>query len=444
MTSFETDLAAHTTSMTRIMRAFWMSSVLVTASIGGWAVAAKVDSAVITSGTFAVQSNAQAVQHLEGGVVGAILVEDGAEVQEGQVLVRLDAARVLADLAILDRKLIDLAAERSRLDAERVDSPDLQPAETFPPSPATSAAAGTLALQAALASQRQLMLERRSTRMSQLSQLQERRSQAESLLAGLGDQLRATHEEMAQASADLADQRMLEGKGLIRRPVLRQSEREVSRLRGQIGELESRVASAKSQLAESDFKIAETTRSARSDILSQLQANDAKLSQAREERLAALDRMQRLEIRAPKSGLVNELAIHTVGGIVGPGQTIMSIVPTSDPLVVSARVKPDEIDQVHVGQDATVRISSFKMATPPELEGTVTGVSPDQVKDERSGQPYFSIRIAIAPGERDKLQGKALTPGLPAEVLVRGETRRVITYLTQPLTDKIGLAFREK
>lgn len=438
MTHFEADLAATTTSMTRLMRGFWLSSVLVTASLGGWAVAAKVDSAVVTGGTFVVQSNAQAVQHLEGGVIGAILVKDGELVQQGQVVARLDAAKVLADVAILDRRLIDLTAEKARLEAELADRPGL----TWPPMPSSASQAAALA--AAMASQEKLLKERRSTRASQLSQFEERKRQSEMLTTGLNDQIKAATEELAQATADLTDQRMLEQKGLIRRPILRQTEREVARLRGQIGELESRAASAKSQLAETEFKIQETRQSGQSETMGQLQATSAKLAEAQEERTTALDRLQRLDIRAPRTGLVNELAVHTVGGVIGAGQTLMTIVPNTDPLLVTARIKPDEIDQVRVGQPATVRINAFKLATPPELNGTVTGVSPDQVKDDRSGQTFFNVKVSIAPGERSKLEGKELTPGLPAEVLILGESRRVITYLTQPLTDKIGLAFREK
>ena len=204
------------------------------------------------------------------------------------------------------------------------------------------------------------------------------------------------------------------------------------------------IAQAKSQLAENAFKTAEVTKSGRSEILRQLQGVTEKLAEAEQSRMAALDRMGRLEIRAPRTGTVQELAIHTVGGIVGPGQTLMQIIPANDTLLVTAKISPTEIDQVHVGQHATVKISSFKMATPPELDGTVTGLSADKVVDERSGQAFFKVNISIAPGERSKLEGKELTPGLPAEVLILGESRRVITYLTEPLTDKIGLAFREK
>jgi HlyD family secretion protein len=439
MTEFEADLITNTSSIRSLMRWFIVSSVIVGGGVGGWAVAAKVDSAVVTTGTFVVQSSAQAVQHPEGGVVGAILVKDGELVRAGQVLVRLDAAKVIADTTILERKLIDLSAERARLDAERQDRATIQP-----PSLPVSLPDADVTLKRALAAQESIMSERRSTRSSQLSQLSERKTQIEMQVRGFGQRLKSLTEELAQASAELADFRMLEGKGLIRRPLLRQSERDVSRLRGEIGDTESRIAGARSQLIETEFKVAEITRNARSEVLRDLQAVTAKLAEIEEQRAAARDRLERLEIRAPRTGRVHELSTHTVGGVVGPGQKLMSIIPNTEPLLVSARIRPDEIDQVHVGQKATVRISSFKLPVVPELDGQVTSVSPDQVVDDNSGQAFFTVKIAIAPEEGSKLEGKELTAGLPAEVLIRGEARRVIAYLTQPLTEKVGLAFREK
>ena len=439
MTEFEADLITNTSSIRSLMRWFIVSSVIVGGGVGGWAVAAKVDSAVVTTGTFVVQSSAQAVQHPEGGVVGAILVKDGELVRAGQILVRLDAAKVIADTTILERKLIDLSAERARLDAERQDRATIQP-----PSLPVSLPDAEATLKRALAAQDSIMNERRSTRSSQLSQLVERKTQIEMQVRGFGQRLKSLTEELAQASAELADFRMLESKGLIRRPLLRQSERDVSRLRGEIGDTESRIAGARSQLIETEFKVAEITRNARSEVLRDLQAVTAKLAEIEEQRAAARDRLERLEIRAPRTGRVHELSTHTVGGVVGPGQKLMSIIPNTEPLLVSARIRPDEIDQVHVGQNATVRISSFKLPVVPELDGQVTSVSPDQVVDDNSGQAFFTVKIAIAPEEGSKLEGKELTAGLPAEVLIRGEARRVIAYLTQPLTDKVGLAFREK
>lgn len=439
MTEFDADLIETTSSLKRLMRSFMLSSALLAVGVGGWSVAAKVDSAVVTSGTFVVQSSAQAVQHLEGGVVGAILVKDGQKVEEGQVLVRLDTAKVIADSSILERKLVELAAEKARLEAER----DGAAAITAPASPVPGPLAQTQ-LDSALATQQTLMEERRSTRASQLSQLQEKKKQAETQIEGLGLQRQALDDQMTQASADLRDQTMLESKGLIRRPLLRQTEREVARLRGEIGDMEARLANAKSQLSETTFKIAEVTRTTRSEILTQLHNVTTQMAEAVQQRMATQDRLQRLDIRAPRAGIVHELAIHTVGGIVTAGQTLMSIIPTTEPLLVTAKVRPDEIDQVHAGQPATLRISSFKLPVAPELDGEVTNVSPDQVVEDKTGQAYFTVKIAVSPDQRDRLQGKELTPGLPTEVLIRGEARRVISYLTQPLTDKIGLAFREK
>jgi HlyD family secretion protein len=439
MTEFEADLIASTSSMRRMMRSFILCALIFGLGIGGWAVAAKIDSAVVTAGTFEVRSNAQAVQHPEGGVIGAILVRDGDLVREGQILARLDAAKVSADMAILDRKLIDLTAEKARLDAERLDLKIIEP-----PALPISGRQAAVAYEAVLAAQQGLMNERRSTRASQLSQLVERKRQIATQIDGLLVKQSALNEEMTQASEQLADYRMLDSKGLIRRPILRQTERDVSRLRGDLGDTDSRVASARSQLHETELKIGELTQNSRSQILTELQAATAKLSEVQEQRIAAMDRFERLEIRAPRTGVVYELAIHTVGGVVSPGQKLMSIIPNSDPLIVSAKIKPSDVDQVHVGQRATVRVSAFKLPTTPELEGEVINVSPDRSVDGRSGESFFNVTVALEPGEQHKIAGKELTPGLPAEVLIRGEARRVIAYLVQPLADRLAVTFREE
>ncbi|WP_181708254.1 HlyD family type I secretion periplasmic adaptor subunit [Chthonobacter rhizosphaerae] len=439
MTDFEEDLVHTRSSMRHLMRWFLASSFLVLGGVGGWSAVAEVDSAVVTAGSFMPQSNAQAVQHLEGGVVGAILVREGDQVEAGQVLVRLDAAKVIAETSIEERRLVSLIAEKARLEAERAGWNLIR----RPDRPLGSAAAED-ALRVALAAEQAILTERLFSRESQLSQLLERKRQIEMQIDGLTQRIRAIREEYEQAAAELEDRRFLDRKGLIRRPVLRQSERDVSRLRGDIGDTEARIAGAKSQLTETELKIAEHARAAHSEILTRLHDVEARLAETDEQATAARDRLSRLEIRAPRTGRVHQLAVHTVGGVVTPGQTLMSIIPSDEPLVVSARIAPGEVDQVRIGQDATVRIASFHLPEAPELDGTVASVSPDQVVDSRSGQAFFEIKVAVAPGERAKLGGYDLTPGLPAEVFVRGESRRVITYLTRPLTEKLELAFREE
>jgi HlyD family secretion protein len=255
---------------------------------------------------------------------------------------------------------------------------------------------------------------------------------------------KALDEELKQTKADLADQRRLDELRLIRRPVLRQTEREVSRLEGEIGDSDARIASARSQLEEAEQRISEVSRQFRSEVLSRMQTVSSQLAEVAYQYVTARDRIDRLEIRAPRTGYVHELAVHTLGGTIAPGQKLMSIIPSEESLLVIAKVRPNDIDQVFVGQPATVRISSFKMAITPELDGKVLSVSPDRVAEDKIGSGYYAAKITIAPGERSKLEGKELVPGLPAEVLIRGEARRVIAYLTQPLTDKLGVALREK
>jgi HlyD family secretion protein len=393
----------------------------------------------VGEGTFAVPSSAQAVQHLEGGLVGAILVKDGDLVREGQLIARLDAAKATSDLNILRHKIIDLAAEQARLQAEHDDRTDVTP--PILPVPLDHPDAD---LDASLASQRILFVKRRSARQSQLSQLGERKLQIETQIVGLNALRKAHDGELNQARADLADQTRLDALRLIRRPLLRQTEREVSRLQGEIGDTDARIASARSQLAETEQRISEVLGQIGSEILSRMQTVSSQLAEAAYQYATARDRMDRLEIRAPRTGYVHELAVHTLGGTIAPGQTLMSIIPSEESLLVIARIRPDDIDQVFVGQPATVRISAFKMPVTPELDGKVLSVSPDRVTDDKIGSGYYVAKITISVGERSKLEGKELVPGLPAEVLIRGEPRRVIAYLTQPLTDKLEVALREK
>lgn len=435
---FETGLEDSAEGIRRLRK--WFVGVLGTLfiGIGGWSVLAQIDSAVVSEGTITVRSSAQAVQHLEGGVIGAVLVGEGDEVAQGQVLVRLDGAQVSAELAILERQRVDFAVERARLVAERdgltnIEQPDLPnvPIEL------------TSALRTGLALQQTLLTARMSAKESRISQLSQRLNQVENEVAGL-ERLRAARvEEKARIGEELEALETLDAKRLIAKPRLRAVQREAARIEGDIGDIDARIASAQSQTVETRLRIEEIERGARSEVLDRLAAVDAQIAETEERRAAALDRQTRLEIRAPRAGIVHELIANTIGGVAAPRETLMSIIPLDDPLIVSARINVTEIDQVHVGQRATVQVSAFDQRTSPELEGAVTGVSPDQIEDERTGQRYYSVKVALNDGETEKLGGQRLTPGMPATVLIRGEARAVITYLTQPLTDQIALAFRE-
>lgn len=438
MDAFDQSIADSAEGMRRLRRWFLGISATLVLGIGGWSATASIDSAVVSQGTFAVRSSAQTVQHPEGGVIGALLVEEGAEVAKGQVLARLDGAQALAELGIIERQRLDLAVERARLVAERdglstLAAPRL---EGLPP------ALGS-ALRTGLALQQTLLTARQSARESRISQLGQRLRQVENEINGLRRLRRARVEESARIGEELEALETLDAKRLIAKSRLRAVQREAARIEGDIGDIDARIASAQSQTVETELRIEEIERGARSEVLDRLATIDAQSAETEERRAAALDRQKRLDIRAPRAGIVHELAAHTIGGVVAPRETIMSIIPLDEPLIVSARIRTTDVDQVQVGQRATVTAAALSARDTPELEGEVVGVSPDQSEDERTGEQYYSVRVALAPGEMAKLGGQRLTPGMPATVLIRGEARRVITYLTQPLSDQFALAFRE-
>jgi HlyD family secretion protein len=439
MSAFELDLAVTQASMRRLIRVFSITIIVLVFGVGGWAVASRIESAVIANGNFVVQSNGQAVQHLKGGIVGEILVAEGDRVKKGQVVMRLDAAQVHAQLGIVRRQIIDFSAERARLIAER----DLQPTLRRPRI-VNGNEKDAQAMHAAITLQQTLLTARLSAFESQMQQLNEQKTQTNSAIEGLVGLQQARKDELEQLDGDLDAFNRLDKKRLVRRSVLRQARRQVSRARGDILDIASRLATKRSKLSEIEFRIREATRKRRSEILDKLQEIESNLATAYEKYHAAKDQMTRLDIRAPSAGIVHELKAHTVGGVIKPGEAVMTIVPNDDPLLVVARIRPGEVDQVAAGQKAAVRISAFKRQKSPELDGEVINVAADRSLDERSGQTFFEVKIKVLPGQEEKLGDKKLTAGLPAEVFIKGEPRRVITYLTQPLTDQIGLAFREE
>jgi len=292
--------------------------------------------------------------------------------------------------------------------------------------------------------QQTLLSAKVSATRSQLSQLAERYRQTKEQILGFRRVRRARVVELEQARGNLSARRELDRKRLVRKSVLRQTISQVARAKGGIGDIDAKISGAKSRLAETKFKIAEIERTERSKVLDQLKVNRSQLQEAREKYLAANARTQSLEIRSPRGGLVHEVQIHTVGGMIKPGQTLMSVIPQDELLVVSAKIQTHEIDQVFIGQPAVVKIDAFKQRITPELDAILTGVSPDESTDEKTGLSFFSAKVAIKPSEISKLNGKQLTPGLPAEVFIKGKKRTVITYLTQPLLDQMALTFREE
>mgnify|MGYP000143527189 CR=1 FL=1 len=353
---------------------------LVVGGLGGWMGAAVIDGAVISSGRLVVESSVKKVQHPSGGVVGELLVREGERVRAGQVLLRLDATQTRANLAIIVHAIDELTAKRARLEAEK----DSAATPDFPQE--LSARMNDPQVARIVSGERRLFELRRSSREGEKSQLQERLHQLRDEINGLTQQADAKSQEISLIQNELEGVRKLWDKQLIQINRLTSLEREAARLKGERGQLIASVAQAKGRIAEVELQIIHIDQNLRSEVGTQLAEIRGKLAELTERKVAAEDQLRRIEISAPQNGTVHQLAVHTVGGVIAPGEAIMLIVPKDDKLIVEAQVAPADIDQVHPDQPATLRLSAFSMRQTPELSGVVDLVSADLNQDERTGK----------------------------------------------------------
>lgn len=406
--------------------------------MGGWAATTEFSGAVIASAHVVVDSNLKKVQHPTGGVVGELLVRDGDPVKVGDLLVRLDDTVTRANLAIVTKNLDEFSARQARLEAERdgadavVFPDDLQGRRSDP------------AVVRLAAGEAKLFELRRQAREGQKAQLRQRTGQLGEEIEGLSRQIDAKHREIVLIERELEGVRDLWRKNLV--PIQRVTalERDAARLEGERGQLIAMTAQTKGKISETELQVIQIDQELRSEVARELREIQAKISEFVERKVAAEDQLKRIEIRAPQTGMVHQLNVHTVGGVVAPGDPLMLIVPTSDDLIIEARVAPQDIDQVAVGQDALLRLSAFNQRTTPEIFGRVTRISPDLTTDQRTGMSFYTARISIAKSEMEKLpEGLRLMPGMPVEAFIRTGDRTVLSYLTKPLADQVWRAFRE-
>lgn len=401
-----------------------------------WSLAMSLSGAVLASGAFVVESEVKRVQHQQGGIVASIGVRNGDRVEQGDLLLRLDDTIARTNLGQVVSQLVQLGARRARLEAERDDLPvpafsqdylDLGP-ET----------------RDAVTSELRLLAELRATREAQKTQLHERIGQFRREIEGLEAQAVAKRRELSLIGDELKGVEELFQKNLVPITRLNALQREAARLSGETGQIIAAIAKARGQIAEIGLQIISIDQQAKTEAVRELRDVEAQISQLIERRAAAVDTLRRLEVRAPQSGIVHEQVVHTIGGIVAPGSTLMSIVPVQDPLTIEARVSPLDIDQVQVGQKAHVRLSAFNQRTTPELGGRVTRISPDVSRDQPNGPPFFTVRLEIEASDLTRLGGKTPMPGMPVETFIETGQRSAFSYLMKPLTDAFARAFREE
>ena len=411
---------------------------LLSLGVGGWASSTQIAGALIAQGSVVVDSNVKKVQHPTGGVVGNLNVQDGDHVKAGDILVQLDDTVTRANLAIVTKGLNELAARKARLEAER----DAADSVNFPQELLGRANETPVAV--AIANERKLFELRRSARLGQKAQLRQRISQLRDEIGGLTAQQDAKAHEIALIAKELEGVRELWKNNLVQITRLTALERDAARLEGERGQLIASVAQAKGKVTEIELQIIQIDQDLSSDVAKDMREVDAKFGEFVERKVAAEDQLKRIDIRAPQDGTVLESKVHTVGGVIAAGDPIMLIVPDSDNLLVEAKINPHDIDQVQVGQLAILRFSAFNLRTTPEIKGSVTRISADTTTDQRTGQNYYTTRIAMTKSEIARLGDIKLIPGMPVEAFVQTGERSVMSYLMKPLQDQFMRAFREK
>lgn len=405
----------------------------------GWAWTADLDSAAIATGTVIVDTHRKTVSHLEGGILAELLVREGDLVEAGQPLLRLESIQSRALVAQVHSQLWPALARTARLRAERAESAAVDfPAELLEAARSSEVAAD------AMEAERRLMVSRRQAHDGQIGVLRARiaqfREEADSVRAqraATADRLRLTEEELRTV-------RGLYERGYERKPRLLELQRMAAELLGKQGELAGALAQAEQGIAGAELEIANLRNTRLSEILDELQKSQTSVADFSERLRGASDVLRRQVITAPQAGRVTNLRYFTPGGVIQSAAPILDVVPLDEEKVVEAKVSVTDIDVVHVGRPAMVRLTAYKQRTMIPVDGTVVAVSADQLVDERSGHPYFMARVRLEPAALAALPGIELYPGMPAEVLIRGTARKAIDYFLAPITDGLRRALREE
>ncbi|AHD01842.1 HlyD family type I secretion periplasmic adaptor subunit [Leisingera methylohalidivorans] len=406
---------------------------------GSWSVLSSISGAVVATGRIEVDRNRQIVQHLDGGIVAEILVEEGDTVAEGDTLIRLDANELTSQLVITEGQLFELMARRGRLEAER----DTAAAIRFEPE-LLEAAERLPDVSDLVQGQRRLFEARNDTTAREIEQLEKRRTQIQEQIRGVKAQQTSMNVQLELIGEELENQQSLLDRGLAQAATVLNLRRTQADLQGRLGELVASEAQSEGRITEIDIEILKLATSRREEAISRLRDLRYQELELAENRRSLQGRLARLEITAPVSGIVYGLQVQTPRSVIRPADPVLYLVPQDRPLVIAAQVAPTDIDQLYTGQEVTLRFSALDQRSTPELFGHVTQVSADAFEDQSSGVSYYRAEIELNPGERGRLPaGTVLIPGMPVESYIRTAERSPLAYLVKPLADYFNKAFRE-
>ena len=417
----------------RTRRAFALIAVLIFGFFGLGAIL-KVGGAVVGSGEVTVDSSVRTISHATGGVLTALLVRDGDHVTKDQILMRLDTSVSKVGSQSASTGLDQLLARRARLQAERDQVSTIQ----FPPELVRGAGGGDT-----MASERRLFNLRREERTGTLALLGDRIRQYESQIRSFEVQIDATEKQIVLIQPELAGLRKLYARQLVPINRINQMERTAVELEGSKAALESNIAEARAHISETREQMLNVDKSARSDAGNALADVSTQINEQQLRSASAGDTFARSVIRAPQSGVVDRIAFTTIGSAVPAAQPILQLVPDRDRLVVEAKVRPQDVDQIRIGQSARVVFSGLERQTTPDIAARVIFLSPDQIQDSRTGQTYYRIRVQLDAKSMADAPQIALKAGMPAEVFVQTGDRSILSFLMKPLFDQLRHAFRE-
>ncbi len=399
-----------------------------------------IKGAVIASGTVVVEGKPKTLQHLDGGIVGEILVKEGQSVAKGDVVMRLDPTMLEANQVIVQTRLYENMSRVSRLQAERDSKSRIDWPESL-----MAAREANPSVDTAMTGQEKLFKARRAAGLGQVEQLTQRIAQFNDQITGLNSLIQSKNNQVMKIREEADSKQILVDKGWLAKPVILALEREELRLKGDIANHRSEISRLRNSINETRVQISQIHRELQAEVLAELRVADTEASDLREQLTTASDQRRRIDVTAPVSGKIHNMTVTTIGGVVGPGQELMQIIPQDVRLIIDAQVQPADIDQIYPGQPTTVRLAAFNMRTTPELNGFVIKASPDRIIDQVTGFPYYSVKIEIPPEELARLpENLTLLPGMPADSFMQTQNRSVMSYLLKPATDAMTRAGREE
>lgn len=407
--------------------------------VGLWSALVPLESGAVAPGRIVVDSNRKEIQHLEGGIVKEILVKEGSKVKSGDVLVRLDNTNAQTREQSLRSQYVAAKASEGRLLAERDNKPEISFAEEL-----TKVEATDSLVHDNLDTQRRLFATRRESVEGQISVMNQKIAQSGDEINGLQQQANAANSQIKLLNEEITVVRGLLAKGNALKPRLLALERQAAELIGQRGQAQAMISRANQTINESKINIINIRTDFLNKVVAELKDTQVQIATLAEQLRASSDIARRVDITAPLDGTVTALQVHTVGGVVKPGDTLMTLVPKDDKLIVEARVSPQDIDVVHAGLKAQVRLTAFKTRYLRPVEGDVVTVSADRFDDQRTGEGFFLARIEIPQSELVDLGHLKLSPGMPAETLIVTGRRTMLSYLVRPIRESFGRAFREQ